>query len=225
MDVSWMIKKAERQRIDAFELWFKKKIPESPLDCKEIQPVYPKANQSWIFIGRTDAEAETPILWPPDAKNWHTRKDPDAGKDGITDVMDMCLSRLWELVMDREAWCASVHGVAKSRTWLTELNYSGLLHVRAQWLVTLCVPMDYSPPGSSVHGIFQERILEWVAISYYPRSSQFRDRTRASWNSCTDKQIPTSVPPGKPLTVECIHVNIYLKAAYIVQYRINRHKE
>ena len=120
---------------------------------------------------------------------------------------------------------ASVHGVAKSRTWLTELNYSGLLHVRAQWRVTLCVPMDYSPPGSSVHGIFQERILEWVAISYYPRSSQFRDRTRASWNSCTDKQIPTSVPPGKPLTVECIHVNIYLKAAYIVQYRINRHKE
>ena len=81
MDVSWMIKKAERQRIDAFELWFKKKIPESPLDCKEFQPVYPKANQSWIFIGRTDAEAETPILWPPDAKNWHTRKDPDAGKD------------------------------------------------------------------------------------------------------------------------------------------------
>ena len=54
---------------------------ESPLDCKEIQPVHPKGNQSWIFIGRTDAEAETPILWPPDAKNWLTGKDPDAGKD------------------------------------------------------------------------------------------------------------------------------------------------
>ena len=57
------------------------KTLESPLDCKEIQPVHPKGNQSWIFIGGTDAEAEAPILWPPDAKNWHTEKDPDAGKD------------------------------------------------------------------------------------------------------------------------------------------------
>ena len=57
------------------------KTLESPLDCKEIQPVHPKGNQSWIFIGRTDAEAETPILWPPDVKNWLTEKDPDAGQD------------------------------------------------------------------------------------------------------------------------------------------------
>ena len=57
------------------------KTLKSLLDCKEIQPVYPKGNQSWIFIGRTDAEAETPILWTPDANNWLTRKDPDAGKD------------------------------------------------------------------------------------------------------------------------------------------------
>ena len=57
------------------------KTLESPLDCKEIQPVHPKGNQSWIFIGRTDAEAEAPILWPPDAKNWFTGEDPDAGKD------------------------------------------------------------------------------------------------------------------------------------------------
>ena len=57
------------------------KALESPLDCKEIQPVHPKGNQSWIFIGRTDAEAETPILWPPDAKSWFIGKDPDAGKD------------------------------------------------------------------------------------------------------------------------------------------------
>ena len=74
---SWTIKKAEHRRTDAFELWCWR----SPLDCKEIQPVHPKANQSWIFIGRTDAEAETPILWPPDAKNWLTGKDPDAGKN------------------------------------------------------------------------------------------------------------------------------------------------
>ena len=103
-----------------------------PLDCKEIQPVNPKGNQSWIFIGRTDAEAETPILWLPDAKNWLIRKDPDAGKDrsweekgptedemdGITDAMDMSLSKLQEMVKDREAWCYS-SWVAKSQTWLS----------------------------------------------------------------------------------------------------------
>ena len=65
---SWTIKKAERRRIDAFELWCWRTL-ESPLDCKEIQPVHPKGNQSWTFTGRTDAEAETPILWPPDEKN------------------------------------------------------------------------------------------------------------------------------------------------------------
>ena len=77
---SWTIKKAEHRRIDAFELLLEKTL-ESPLDCKAIQPVNPKGNPSWLFIGRTDAEAETPILWPPDAKNWLTEKDPDAGKD------------------------------------------------------------------------------------------------------------------------------------------------
>ena len=77
---SWTIKKAECQRIDVFELWCWGRL-ESPLNCKEIQPVHPKGNQSWIFIGRTDVEAETPILWPPDAKNWLIGKDPDAGKD------------------------------------------------------------------------------------------------------------------------------------------------
>ena len=77
---SWTVKKVEHRRIDVFELWCWRRL-ESPLDCKEIQPIHPKGNQSWIFIGRTDAEAETPILWPPDAKNQFIGKDPDGGKD------------------------------------------------------------------------------------------------------------------------------------------------
>ena len=78
---SWTIKKAGHGRIDAFELWCWRRLLRVPLNCKEIQPVHHKGNQSWIFIGGTDAEAEAPILWPPDVKNWLIWKDPDAGKD------------------------------------------------------------------------------------------------------------------------------------------------
>ena len=78
---SWSIKKSEHKKNWCFWTVVLEKTPESPLDCKEIQPVHPKGNQSWIFTRRTDAEAETPILWPPDAKNWLIWKDPDAGKD------------------------------------------------------------------------------------------------------------------------------------------------
>ena len=78
---SWTIKKAEGQRIDAFELWCWRRLLRVPWNCKEIQPVNPKGNQPWVFIGRTDAEAEAPILWPPDSNSQLTWKDPDAGKD------------------------------------------------------------------------------------------------------------------------------------------------
>ena len=78
---SWTIKKAECWRTDAFELWCWRRLLRVPWTIKEIKPINSKGNQSWIFIGRTDAEAEIPILGPPDAKNWLTGKDPDAGKD------------------------------------------------------------------------------------------------------------------------------------------------
>ena len=115
--------------------------------------------------------------------------------DSITDSVDMNLNKFQEIVKDREAWLVAVHRVTKSQTWLSDwtkketIDKELLLCVHAQLWLTLCNPLDYSPSGSSVHGIFQARILEWVAISSSRESSWPRDWTQVSWISCIGRQI------------------------------------
>ena len=145
---SWTVKKAEHWRIDAFELWHWRRLLQVPWTAKRSKPVSPKGIQFWIFIGRTGVEAETLILWPPDAKNWLTGIDPDAGKDwrqekkGMTEdemvgwhhrLMNMSLSKLQELMVDRGAGHAAVHGVTKSRTQLNDWTNLGVQSVRG-WM-------------------------------------------------------------------------------------------
>ena len=137
---SWTIKKTECRRIDAFELWCWRTL-ESPLNCKEIQPVHPKGNQSWMFTGRTDAEAETPILWPPYVKNWLIWKDPDAEKDwrwegddiGWDGWMASPTWWTWVLVSSGSWWRRGKPGVLQSmgsqrvrHDWAMELNWKDI---------------------------------------------------------------------------------------------------
>ena len=179
------------------------KTLESPLDCEEIKPVNPKGNQSWILIGRTDAEAGTPTLWPPDAKSWLIGKDPDAGKDwrqgenGMTEDevvgwyhqldLNISLSKDQELVINRETWCAAVHGVAKSQTRLSKLRifYPKLKYIwfpTTHWTFSR---MDHTLGYKTSLNKFKRTEMTW-SISFL---------TIMSWNykySCRKKNGKTS---------------------------------
>ena len=157
------------------------KTPESPLDYKEIQSVHPKGDQSWVFIGRTDTEAETPILWLPDVKNRLIGKDPDAGKhwrqeekgmteDEMVGWHHWCDGHEFEQApgvgMDREAWHAAVHGVSKSLTQLSD--WTELIHNTGEGngspLPYSCLEnsMDRGAWWAAVHGVIESDLTEWL---------------------------------------------------------------
>ena len=138
---------------------------ESPLDCKEIQPVHSKGDQTWVFIGRTDVEAETLILWPPHAKIWLIGKDSDAGRDWGQEETGTTEDEMagWHHWLDGHEfeWALGVGD-----------GQGGLCYAKSlQSCPTLCDPLDGSLPGSSVHGIFQARVLEWDAIAFSDREA------------------------------------------------------
>ena len=203
---SWTIKKPECLRIDAFELWRWRRLlrvlwtarRSNQSILKEISPEYSleelmlklKLQYFVHLMRRADSFEKTLILGKIAGGR---RRGPRRMRwlDGITHSMDMSLSKLWELVMDGEAWLATVHGAQRVRQdWVTELNWTDRLSrwcwnkvkwsLVAQSCQTLCDPMDCSPPGFSIQGIFQAKVMEWVAISFSRGSSWPRDQTWVS---------------------------------------------
>ena len=145
------------------------KTLDSPLDCKEVQSVHPKGDQSWVFIGRTDAKAETLILWPPHAKSWLIRKDLDAGRD-----WEQVEKETTEYEMVRRYHLLNGHAAAAAKS--------------LQSCPTLYDPIDSSPPGSPVPGILQARTLEWGAIAFSRWSTNSSKKTglgTSTWASLT----------------------------------------
>ena len=199
----WELDSGERWALKNWCFWtvVLEKTLESPLDCKEIQPVHPKWDQSWVFIGRTDVEAETPILWLPDVKSWLIGKDPYAGRDwgqekGDDRGWDVWMASLtqwtWIWVNSGNLWWTGRPGVLRfmgpqrlGHDWATELNWTLCVCVCVCVLVahsclTLCDPMDCSLSDSSIHWIIQARVLEWLAIPFYRRPSKPRNQTWVS---------------------------------------------
>ena len=162
--------------MDAFELWLLEKPLESPLDRKEIQPVHPKGNQSWTFIGRTDVEAETPILWLHDANTWLIWKDPDDGKDWRWEEKGMMMASLtqwtWAWVSSWSGWCTGKPGMLQStrsqrveHNWATKLNWSSRRQEitnagkdvdKREPLCTVCGGVNWLSPYRKHYGGFQK---------------------------------------------------------------------